>query len=103
MHSYVDLYFSPDGESPLDLAERIRARLGLSPIVGPHDLAFEWETVEQFRRVLATLHEVLKGTGTLYRVETLAHDPQFLDPVPWPPPIGVGPARHPAFEPTTPR
>ncbi len=97
MHSYVDFYFSPDGASPIDVAERVRDRIGLVPIVGAHDLVFEWSTVEEFRRVLRQLHDAVQGTGTKYRIETVAEDPQFVEPIPWPPAIHAGPSRHPAF------
>jgi hypothetical protein len=84
MHSYVDLYFTPESESPLEISKRIRDVAGLSFIAGPHDLAFEWTTEEQFRTILSKVHRALKGTGILYRVETVLDDPAFVEPVPWP-------------------
>ena len=102
MHSFIDLYFAPENLSPLDLAERIRARTGLEFVMGAHDLAFDWATVEEFRGTLAKLHEALRGTGVLYRVQTVADEPTFVEPVPWPPPLHKqGPAPHPAYDHST--
>jgi hypothetical protein len=97
MHSYVDLYFTPEGVSPLEVSERLKKTAGLSFIIGPHDLAFEWETVEEFRERLHQVHAALKGLGVLYRVETVSQDPTFVEPIPWPPPLHRGPANHPGY------
>ncbi len=98
MHSYVDLYFAPESVSPLELAERIRERAGLEFIMGPHDLSFDWASVDEFRATLAKVHEALKGTGVLYRIETVRDEPTFVEPVPWPPPLrDGGPVHHPAY------
>jgi len=84
MHSYIDLYFTPDSESPLEISKRVRSIAGLPFIVGPHDLAFEWQTEEEFRSMLAKIHDALKGSGVFYRVETVAEEPTFAEPVVWP-------------------
>jgi hypothetical protein len=97
MHSYIDLYFTPDGVSPLEIADRLRETAGLSFVVGTHDLAFEWDTVEQFRATLSKIHESLKGSGVNYRVETVAEEPAFVDPIPWPPLLPRSPPTHPGF------
>ena len=97
MHSYIDLYFSPEGTSPLDIADRLRSMVGLSFVVGAHDLAFEWDTVEQFRSTLGRIHEALRGTGVRYRVETVAEEPAFVPPMAWPPVLPHSPASHPGF------
>jgi len=97
MHSYIDLYFSPDGISPLDIADRLRAMAGLSFLVGNHDLAFEWDTVEQFRATLSKVHEALRGSGVSYRVETVAEESSFVDPIAWPPLLPRSPSTHPGF------
>ena len=86
MHTYVDLYFSPDGVSPLAIAERLKKHTGLSYIVGEHDLVFEWSTVAQFRERLNQLHAALKGTGVQYRIESELDEPRFVEPTRWPPP-----------------
>jgi hypothetical protein len=97
MHSYIDLYFSPEGVSPLEVSDRLRAMAGLSFVVGSHDLAFEWDTIEQFRVTLGKIHEALEGTGVTYRVETVAEEPQFVPPIPWPPVLPRTPPTHPGF------
>jgi len=99
VRSYVDLYFAPESVSPLDLAQRIRERAGLEFIIGPHDLVFEWTSVEAFRATLAGLREALQGSGVLYRVETVPEETTFVEPIPWPPPIRSGtPSPHPAYD-----
>jgi hypothetical protein len=97
MHSYVDLFFSPEAVSPLEIADRIRKHSGLSFVIGPHDLAFEWRTVEEFHETLGKVHQCLKGTGVLYRIETVAEEPAYIEPIPWPPPLARGHATHPGF------
>jgi hypothetical protein len=87
MHTYVNLFFSPDGISPLEIAERLREHAGLSFIVGAHDLVFEWSSVKQFRERLQKLHLALQGTGVTYRLESVIDDPTFIEPTAWPPPL----------------
>jgi hypothetical protein len=97
MHSYIDLYFAPDGVSPLEIADRIREHTGLTFIMGAHDLAFEWSSIDEFRTTLAKVHKALEGTGVVYRVETVQENPGFVDPIPWPPPFPGSPSDHPGF------
>jgi len=97
MHSYVDLFFTPESESPIVISERLRRVAGLSFIIGPHDLTFEWRTEAEFQERLSKIHTALRGTGVLYRVETIADEPGFVEPVPWPPPLTRGDAIHPGY------
>jgi len=97
MHSYIDLYFAPEGLSPLAVADRVRSASGLSFVIGPHDLVFEWSTVEEFHAQIARVHEALRGTGVTYRVETVQEEPAYIEPVPWPPPLVRGSTTHPGF------
>jgi hypothetical protein len=97
MHSYIDLFFSPDGVSSIEVSERLRAAVGLSFIIGPHDVAFEWHTVEEFREKLDRVHTALKGTGVLYRIETVSDEPGFIEPVVWPPPMAGAHPTHPGY------
>jgi len=97
MHSYVDLYFTPESLSPLEISDRLKSVAGLSFIMGAHDLVFEWANEKEFRERLAKVHEALKGTGILYRVETVSDDPGFIEPLPWPPPMPRRDPVHPAY------
>jgi hypothetical protein len=97
MHSYVDLYFTPDSASPLELSDRLREIAGLSFIIGPHDLVFDWDFESEFRERLAKIHEALKGTGVFYRVHTVSEAPEFVPPMPWPPPMPRRDPEHPGF------
>jgi hypothetical protein len=96
MYSYIDLYFSPQGVSPLEIADRLRNSAGVSFIVGTHDLMFEWRNVEEFRDRMSRIHTALAGTGATYRVESVEETPEFVEPVSWPPAI-VRAAEHPGF------
>lgn len=84
MHRYVDVYFSPNGLSPLEVADRIRKMAGLSSIVDRHDLVFERSSVPEFRERLGILHAALQGTGVQYGVESVVDYPTFVEPTPWP-------------------
>ena len=97
MHSYVDLYFTPDSASPLELSERLRAVAGLSFIIGPHDLVFDWDTEHEFKERLAKIHDALQGSRVLYRIETVSDAPDFVPPVSWPPPMPRRDPEHPGF------
>lgn len=97
MRSFIDLYFSPEGVSPLEISDRLRSMVGLSFVVGSHDLAFEWDTVDQFRITLEKIHSALRGTGVRYRVETVVEESTTEAPVPWPPVLPRSPAPHPGF------
>ena len=97
MHSYIDLYFSAEGISPLEVSDRLRAAAGMEFIIGPHDIAFEWHTVEDFRRKLNKVHEALKGTGVFYRIETVSDEPGFIEPAVWPPPMVGNNPTHPGY------
>ncbi len=97
MHTYIDLYFSPDGVSPLTVADRLRRQAGLSYIVGSHDLVFEWSSVPEFRERLGRLHEALRGSGVQYRIESVVDDPTFVEPTPWPPPLPANEREHPGY------
>lgn len=98
MHTYVDLYFSPDDVSPLDLAAKVREVAGLEFVIGPHDLVFEWSAVEEFRATLARVHRAFAGTGIHYRIETVLDEPTFVAPVPWPPPLPGRATPHPGYD-----
>lgn len=97
MHSYIDLYFASDAISPLEVSDRIRAMAGLEFIIGPHDIAFEWHTVEEFRAKLEKVHVALRGTGVFYRIETVTDEPGFVEPVVWPPPAMQSHTVHPGY------
>ena len=97
MHSYVDLFFTSEGVSPLDISDRIRATAGMEFIIGPHDIAFEWHTVDEFRSKLGKVHQALKGTGVFYRIETVTDEPGFVEPVVWPPPAIQRNTVHPGY------
>jgi len=97
VHTYIDLYFAPDGVSPLEVADRLRKDAKLSFIVGPHDLVFEWADVEEFRTTLAQVHRALRGTGVTYRVQTALEEPLFVEPATWPPSLQPEPRQHPGY------
>ena len=97
MHTYVDLTFTPEGVSPLEVAERLRRTAGLTFFVGPHDIMFEWGDVDQFRDTLGKIHEALRGSGVTYRVESAVEDTMFVEPAAWPPSLHAGPTRHPGY------
>lgn len=89
MRTYVDVYFSANGESPIAIAEAVHEATGLSFIFGPHDLTFTWKDPKDFQVMIEKLSSILKARGVFYRFETREEDDEET-PVPahqlsWPP------------------
>jgi hypothetical protein len=97
VHTYIDLYFAPDGVSPMEIAERLRREARLEFIVGPHDLVFGWENIEEFQGRLAQIQRALQGTGVTYRVQSTSDGPMFVEPTAWPPSLQDEPEQHPGY------
>ena len=97
MHTFIDLVFSPDGTSPLEISDRLRSHAHLSFIVGDHDLVFEWTSEEEFRSTLSQIHEALRGTGVTYRVHSTVDTPEYVAPASWPPSLAEAPQPHPGY------
>lgn len=70
MYTYIDLYFNSDGASPREVAARITQRTPFRLTHGPHDFVISWETPEELQRSLFLLHEILAGTGAIFKSET---------------------------------
>jgi hypothetical protein len=97
MRTYIDLYFTSEGPSPIEVADRLRRLVGVRFITGIHDLVFDWEEPEAFRAALQGIHDALRGTGIQYHVETVSGILEGNEPVAWPPPLAPDLGQHPAY------
>ena len=72
MKTYLLVYHSSEGKPPTEVVERI-ASVGFKPMKGYYDFVYEWneqESVEEVLKIADVLHNVLKGTGTTFKLET---------------------------------
>ncbi|MBU5557607.1 MAG: hypothetical protein KQA33_00855 [Candidatus Aenigmarchaeota archaeon] len=69
MRTYVKFHFSSEGASPLEIIRKVRER-GWAPEVGQYDASKEFTKEEEYLNIVTELHEILKGTGTLYKLIT---------------------------------
>jgi hypothetical protein len=69
MKLYLKLYFSSEGASALDIIQKIE-KMGFSPNVGEYDLVIDFTTPEEYGEIITSLHDMLKGSNTMYRVMT---------------------------------
>jgi hypothetical protein len=69
MRLYLKLYFNSDGTPTLELIKRAR-KMGFRPSVGYYDFMINFDTPEQYTKILEDLHNMLKGTKALYTVMT---------------------------------
>jgi hypothetical protein len=97
MRTYVDITFSSEGRPATSVAERLLDRAGLALITGPHDLCFEWSSVEEFQRCVEAIHAALEGTHATYRLETLDDEDDSPEPVSWPPGLRESPRKNPGY------
>ena len=74
--TYLVMYFGTDGNISIDEIVQKVESLGFVSAIGPVDFVFDWENKTPTKRdifELATkLREVLKGTGTIFNLDT--HD-----------------------------
>lgn len=87
MRTYVDIYFSPSGASPMKVAEVLKKEIGLAFVFGEHDFVINWQTTEELFEVIARMNAVLRPMGVYFRFES--HEESEQDPeireFSWPP------------------
>ncbi len=44
--------------------------MGFEPVVGDYDFTKNFQSPEEYGEIVEKLHEILKGTGTFYRLST---------------------------------
>lgn len=69
MKLYLKIYFSSEGATIMDII-KIAEEVGFAPYVGDFDFVLDFETPEEYAEVTEKLHEMLKGTMTMYKVST---------------------------------
>ena len=69
MKLYLKLFFSSEGTPTLEIVKRAR-KAGFKPCVGYYDFVIDFDTPEEYRRLLGNLHRMLEGTKAMYTVMT---------------------------------
>lgn len=69
MKLYLKLFINSEGASTLEII-KIAEEMGFSPYVGDFDFVIDFETPEEYGEILQNLHQMLKGTKTMYTVTT---------------------------------
>lgn len=69
MKLYLKLFINSEGASTLDII-KIAEDMGFSPYVGDFDFVIDFDSPEEYGEILQKLHEMLKGTKTMYTVTT---------------------------------
>ena len=73
MKTYLTIWFSSEGASPVVVAEKLRA-MGFKPIKGRYDHVYNWGheiELEEILQIGTAVHETLKGLNVMYKLETL--------------------------------
>lgn len=73
MITYLTVTFNSDGAMPSKVVQRLQA-LGFAPTTGNFDFMYEWDRearVEETVDLADQVHYTLKGTGALYKIETV--------------------------------
>ncbi|MDE1819290.1 MAG: hypothetical protein KGJ23_03095 [Euryarchaeota archaeon] len=93
MRTYVDIYFSAAGASPMKVAEALKKEVGLSFVFGEHDFVINWQTTEELFEIIHRMNEVLRPMGVYFRFES--HEEQEEEPelreFSWPPMLPSSP------------
>ncbi len=69
MKLYIELYFDSNGADPLVTIKKMK-ELGFDPVVGEYDFAKDYETPEEYGKIVEDLSHALKGTSVSYRLIT---------------------------------
>lgn len=69
MKLYIELYFDSEGISPLKII-KIMNSLGFEPVLGDFDFATEYQSQEDYLKLVSNVYTSLKGTKVRYRLVT---------------------------------
>ena len=73
METYVDVYFSVDGEKASLIHQKILS-LGFKPTIGEHDFIYNWKgivNIEEEINFIDNIQSKLKGTGVFLKFTTI--------------------------------
>jgi len=78
MLTYITIIFSADGGRPSEIFNALH-NMGFEPTTGNYDGVFKWDrkaTLDDAIYLADRVHLTLKGTGALFKLETVAevHD-----------------------------
>ncbi|MCD6522695.1 MAG: hypothetical protein J7K68_03015 [Candidatus Diapherotrites archaeon] len=73
MRTYLTLWFSSDGTSPIEVEKKLR-EIGFVSMTGSHDLEYIWDknpTVDDILALGNLIQKTLKGDKVLFKMETV--------------------------------
>lgn len=73
METYIDIFFSTDGEKASIVDKKLRD-MGLKTYIGEHDFVYDWGKIVDPSEVVKLVDKIqsnLKGTGTILRFTTI--------------------------------
>ncbi len=76
MKTYLILWHSSEGENPRLVMQRLTG-LGFRPITGHYDLEYDHGRkvdLEDIMSLSVQVHETLRGSSVLYKLETVAEE-----------------------------
>lgn len=76
MKTYLIVWFSSEGTIPSEVNSRLLS-MGFEAVRGNYDFVYNWGRRADLNQVLAIgdkVNATLKGTGVLYKIETIPHN-----------------------------
>lgn len=70
--AHLILWFNSEGKPPTSVMLRLQD-IGFKPSEGKHDFIYDWKQgigLEEITKLRDTVHEVLRGSKVLYKLET---------------------------------
>lgn len=71
MLTYVKVYFSTEGPSPIKIAEKVSQVTGLAFVRGEQDIVFEWKTNEEYEDIMERIFQAFQGSKAFLKYETM--------------------------------
>ena len=73
METYIDVYFSVDGEKASIIHKKILS-LGFKPTIGDHDFIYNWNGIVNIEEEITFIDKIqskLEGTGAFLKFTTI--------------------------------
>ena len=73
METYIDIFFSTDGEKA-SIIEKKLIDMGLKPTIGDHDFVYDWGKIVDSSEVINFVDKIqsnLKGAGAIIKFTTI--------------------------------